>query len=114
MSKKSNDPFALEEKIAHKTAKSSVYKRFDHADEALGVIDEEPRERIIRKSYALTKKDIENIRLIKDKCLNQRVVLSDSHIVRLAINFAATLSEDILIKASSQIQKIPAGRPKRG
>jgi hypothetical protein len=74
--------------------------------------DNKLRERVIRKSYALTKQDLENIKLIKDKCLNQKVVLSDSHVIRLAIGLAVKLSDDALIKASLQTTKIITGRPK--
>lgn len=70
------------------------------------------RERIIRKTYALTKQDLENIKLIQDKCLNRKIVLNDSYVVRLALNLAVKLSEDGLIKASQHIPKIATGRPK--
>jgi len=111
--KKHNDLSVLSEKIAHKSTKSSVYNRFEHADEALGVTsDDELRARIIRKSYALTKKDIDNIQLIKEKCLNKRVVVSDSHIIRLAIKLAANLPDDAIVEAVKQVPRIQVGRPK--
>ena len=112
--KKCNDLSALSNKIAHKSAKSSVHKRFEHADNILGTNDvsSDRREKITRKSYALTKQDIDHIQQIKDKCLNKRVVLNDSHIVRIALMLAAKLSEDSLIKASTEVQKLIPGRPK--
>ena len=113
MSKKHNNLSALGEKIAHKKVQSSVYKRFENADEILNETEQEPRERIIRKSYALTKADLTNIQIIKDKCLNKRIVLSDSHIIRLAIKLATDFSENELIEGSLKIPKIPAGRPKK-
>ncbi len=113
MSKKDNDLTAFGEKIAHKSIKSSVYNQFDHSDELSSVADgEAPRGRIIRKSYALTKKDIDNIQLIKEKCLNKRVVVNDSHIIRLAIKLAADLSDDTLANAVGQIPRVQTGRPK--
>ncbi len=113
MSKKRNDLSALSEKIAHKSTRTSVYNRFEHADEALGVSGEDAqRERIIRKSYALTKKDIDNIQLIKEKCLNKRVVVNDSHIIRLAIKLAANLSDDAIVEAVEHIPKVQVGRPR--
>lgn len=112
--KKYNDLSALGNKIAHKSVKSSVAKRFEHADDALGTKDvtSERREKIIRKSYALVRKDIEHIQQIKDKCLNKRVVLNDSHVIRIALMLAAKLNEDMLIKASIEVPKLIAGRPK--
>jgi len=72
----------------------------------------EKKEKVIRKSYALTKHDIKNIELIKDKCLNKKVVLSDSFVIRLSLELAEKLTEDTLIKASQKIPKIITGRPK--
>jgi hypothetical protein len=112
--KKRNDLSALGDKIAHKSIKSSVHERFGHADQALGTGSEtnESREKIIRKSYALTKQDINHIQQIKDKCLNQKVVLNDSHVIRIALMLASKLHEDALIKASKEVPKLIAGRPK--
>lgn len=70
------------------------------------------RERVIRKSYALTKQDIDNIKLVQDKCLNRKIVLNDSYVIRLALSLAVKLSEDDLIKTSQHIPKIATGRPK--
>lgn len=72
----------------------------------------EPRERVIRKSYTLIKQDLANIRQIQDKCLNKKVVLNDSHVIRLGLELASKLSEVELIKASQKVPKIITGRPK--
>jgi hypothetical protein len=113
--KKYNDLSALGDKISHKSAKSSVHERFENADNVLGTKEDtftERREKIIRKSYALTNQDINHIQQIKDKCLNKRVVLNDSHIIRIVLMLGAKLNEDVLIKASTEVQKLIAGRPK--
>jgi hypothetical protein len=73
----------------------------------------EKKERVIRKSYALTKHDLKNIELIKDKCLNKKIVLRDSFIIRLALELAGKLPEEDLIKGSEKIPKIATGRPKK-
>ena len=70
------------------------------------------RERTVGKSFALLKKDLENIELIKDKCLGQKVALNDSHAIRLALSMAAELSATALAKANSKITKPLTGRPK--
>ena len=70
------------------------------------------REQMIRKSFAFTQHDAENIDRIKDKCLNHKIVLNDSHAVRLAIQLAANLSDEALASASVQVEKVPIGRPK--
>lgn len=78
-----------------------------------GILDSvENKEKVIRKSYALTKHDLENILIIKDKCLNRKVVLNDSYVIRLALELTVKLTEDILIKASQKVPKIMTGRPK--
>lgn len=113
MQKKHTDLSALGAKIAHRNKSANVYKKFESADEILGVEKKKIRQRIVRKSYALMQDDIENIEAIKDKCLNKKVVLSDSHVVRLSIKLAASLSEKELIQLSEQIPKLAAGRPKK-
>lgn len=112
--KKQTDLSALENKIAHKSLRKSVHKRFECADEVLDVGNDtrEERGKIIRKSYALTDEDVENIRQIKEKCLNRRVVLNDSHIVRMALKLTSALSEEVLVKASTETPKLVAGRPR--
>ena len=114
MLKKRNNLAALGSKIAHKSTKSPAHEKFEHADQALGIESEikESKEKIIRKSYALTKRDIDHIQQIKDRCLNQKVVLNDSHVVRIALMLASKLDEDVLIKASKEVPKLIAGRPK--
>jgi hypothetical protein len=110
--KKRSDLSELTKKITHKSVGSSIEK-FEQADQALGTNEKEKlRERVVRKSYALTKQDLENINIIKDKCLNQKVVLNDSHVIRMAIGLTVKLTEDSLIKASSQTPRVITGRPK--
>lgn len=111
--KKQNDLSMLTKKIAHQSIRNTIHDKFDEADAILDVEKNSGlRERVIRKSYALTKHDLEKIKSIKDRCLNQKVVLSDSHVVRLALELATKLSENELIDASSHLQKVSVGRPK--
>ena len=111
--KKQNDLSALTKKISHKSVQPSIHNRFEQADHALGTAKEESlKERVIRKSYALTKQDLENIKLIKDKCLNKKIVLNDSYVIRIALGLTVQLSEDDLINASMRTPKILTGRPK--
>ncbi len=114
MTKMQNSLDKLGERISHKSEIPLVYERFNTADKILDVAKQKTRDRVIRKSYALTKNDLENIELIKDKCLNKKVVLSDSLVIRLAINLAKELSDKDLIEASKKIPKYSAGRPKKG
>ena len=108
--KKRHDLSALNRKIAHKASAD----KFKQADQALGIESEEIiRERVMRKSYAVTKRDLNNIQIIKDKCLDKKVVLNSSWIIRMSLDIAAHLSEDALIKASRQVPNIPTGRPKK-
>ncbi len=71
------------------------------------------QEQIIRKSYALTQPDIDCIKSIQDKCLNQKVVLNDSHVIRIALMLTSKLEEDVIIKAIKEVPKLMAGRPKK-
>lgn len=112
--KNRNDLAALGSRIAHKSLKSSVDEKFKHADHALGIENEvnKIRDKVIRKSYALTKQDIDRIKHIKDKCLNKKIVLNDSHIIRVALMLASNLNEDVLINASIEVPRLVMGRPK--
>src|SRR5262245_58836192 len=112
--KKRNDLSALSNRIAYKSIKSSVHERFENTDQAICTGNEtnESRDKIIRKSYALTKRDINHIQKIKDKCLNKKVVLNDSHVIRISLMLASKLDENAIIKASKEVPKLIAGRPK--
>lgn len=112
MSKKQPNLSALGEKIAHKSMQTGGYEKFEKADEVLKTNKPGLREKVIRRSYALTRQDVNHIELIKDKFLNHRVVINDSHVVRLALHLAASFSEANLLEASKQIPKLPVGRPK--
>jgi hypothetical protein len=112
--RKHNDLSVLGNRIAHKSLKSSIDERFEHADQILGTKSEDQvsREKITRKSDAFVKEDIRHIQQIKDKCLNKRVVLNDSHIIRIALMLASELIDDMLVEASLKVPKLTAGRPK--
>jgi len=71
-----------------------------------------PLKRTSTKGFALTSKDLENIKLIKNRLLAEKIYLTDSAIVRMALELTATATKDCLLKVSHQIEKIPLGRPK--
>ena len=111
-----NNLSAIGEKISRKQDKD--YDKFDRADILLKekitrAEEDNHRERLIRKSYALTKQDLMGLEKIKDKFLNEKIVLSDSYILRLAIKIASELPQSILVENSYNVPKIPVGRPKR-
>jgi hypothetical protein len=114
--KKRRDLSALGNRITHKTLLVDEEDKFKKADIALGVDDDisaqEAREKVVRKSAAITIKDLEILQLIKDNCLNHKIVLNDSEVIRLGLSLIAKLSEEDLIKASKEITKLPTGRPK--
>ena len=68
--------------------------------------------RTTTKGFALTGDDLENIKLIKNRLLNEKIFLTDSAIVRMSLTLTADATTDKLLKAFSQIEKIPLGRPK--
>lgn len=96
--------------------------RFTKADETLGVVEEIPKDnsvkkksyqKVIRKTFSLTKTDIELILKIKDKALNKKNVLSDSAIARIGLLLISELSDDDLVSLSKRLKKTPLGRPIR-
>jgi hypothetical protein len=108
LKKRSNSNLeGLTKKVTHQ----SINSRFEQADRALGTNDPSKKERVSGKSFTLTKQDFENIKLIKEKCLDKRVVVTDSQVVRLGLSVAAKMSENALVSASEKLTKISAGRP---
>lgn len=108
--KKDIDLSALKKRISRK----SSYDRFDMADKELGLDNKsDEREKVMRRSYALTKNDLENINVIREKLFKKKIVVSDSHIVRTALCLSANSLEDDLLKASNKTTKILMGRPKK-
>lgn len=114
--KKPKDLSALTQKITHKTLLDPQHDKFKNADLALGIEEtieeQEAREKVVRKSSAITTDDLKIIQAIQDKCLNYKIVLNDSEVVRLALLIASQLSEEELISASKKLKKVPTGRPK--
>jgi hypothetical protein len=96
------------------SAKKQISKKSAIVEGFRDTSKEGHRERLIRKSYALTSEEAENIQLIKEKCLNRRVLLSDSQVIRLGIKLAARLSEAELVKEFAQVPKMSVGRPRKG
>lgn len=114
--KKPKDLSALTKKITHKTLLEPEHDKFKNADLALGIEEtleeKEIREKVVRKSAAVTTDDLDIIQAIKDKCLNYKIVLNDSEVIRLSLLIASQLSEEELINTSKKLKKVPAGRPK--
>lgn len=115
MSKKQPNLSALSDRIAHKTNKkplSNDYEKFQKADEALQVNEVLEKERVIRKSYVLTNPDIQRMEGIKDKLLDHKIVINDSHVIRLALKLASNATEAELIGCLKEVPKLAMGRPK--
>lgn len=64
------------------------------------------------KGFALTSQDLENIKIIKNRLLDEKVSLTDSAVVRVALKLAANSNKESLVKTSAHIEKITLGRPK--
>lgn len=93
-------------------------KRFTIADETLGIdtpkansVKKKSYQKSIRKSFSLTKTEIELILKIQDKALNKKVVLSDSEVARIGLLLLSELSDDDLASLSKRLEKTPLGRP---
>ncbi len=114
MSKNKPNIEGIAEKISKNKTEALVYDRFDLADNALELESEkEPQEKVIRKSYAITKSDLENIDHIKDSFLDHKIVVPDSYIIRLSLKIAASLTIDTLIHEMKEMPRRIVGRPKK-
>ena len=70
------------------------------------------RDKAIAKAFALTSEDLEHVQNIKERCLDKKIVLNDSAVVRVALDIAANINEKVLIEYSKKAKKIIVGRPK--
>ena len=70
------------------------------------------KEKAIAKAFALTSEDLKHVQLIKEKCLDKKIVLNDSAAVRVALDIAVNINEKTLIEYSKKAKKIIVGRPK--
>lgn len=104
--KKKPDLSALRNRISHKNR-----DKFSRADEILGTQEPLHREKVIRRSYALLKQDLDAITLLTDRCLSKKVKTSDSHLIRLGLLLATELSADELVQKITQIPTVKTGRP---
>ena len=68
-------------------------------------------QKVIRKTFSITKTEIELILKIKDKALNKKVILSDSAIARIGFLLLSDLSDGDLVSLSKRLEKTPLGRP---
>lgn len=69
-------------------------------------------EKTLPKTFSLTKKDIESIQLIKDRYISKKISLTDSAVVRVALDVTLKEKDDILVKHFTVLKKIPLGRKK--
>ena len=67
---------------------------------------------VVTKSFCLMAEDIEHIRLLKNKFINQKIALSDSGIVRIALESLIKLNDQALLRAYKETKKISVGRKK--
>lgn len=93
----------LKEKIAprdQKTIRKEYASRFDHT-------------KVVRKTFCFPEEEVEQIKTIKNVALGEKVVLSDSEIIRLGLLSLTEFSKENLVKLTCQLKKIPVGRPPR-
>lgn len=100
--------------IKNKTL-DEIKDRFARADEILYLRNKHSihlQEKVVRKTFSLPTEDVLLINKIKDTVLNNKIVLSDSEIIRLGVQVLSNMGEKELYVVSKNIKKIPSGRPK--
>lgn len=69
-------------------------------------------EKTIPKTFSLTTQDIEKIMIIKDRYLNKKMSLTDSAVIRVALDIALSEKDNKLTKHFMGLKKLPLGRKK--
>jgi hypothetical protein len=69
------------------------------------------KEKVIRDSFTLPSGDYELIAEIRQRCLNSALNATKSEVIRAGLHILMSLSDDDLVNAIENLEKIKTGRP---
>jgi hypothetical protein len=84
-------------------------EKFERADTALGG-GTKPHTKVVGDSFTMPEEDYEMISMLKDRCLNERVVATKAMILRTALGVLGRLSEREL---ADEVRAVEAPKPGR-
>ena len=72
------------------------------------------RKRVIRDSFTLPSHDYELITTIRERCLDSRVTINKSEVIRAGLHALNEMSNSELLAVVDSLTKIKTGRPGKG
>lgn len=96
--------------------KQNFKKRLENADSALSngrddVAAEGSADKVIRDTFSMPNAEYELIAKIKERCLEKKVVVSKSQVVRAGLALLEAVSDRQLLDVINKLTKVKAGRP---
>lgn len=73
----------------------------------------EVKKKVKVKSFSLTQDDLKVIDSIRSRLGNKLISLSESEVVRIALQSIFNMTDDDLLTRYKNIQKVPVGRPQK-
>ena len=96
--------------------KETFRQRIEKADSALakgsdGASSDDNTKKVIRDTFSMPSVEYEVIAEIKDRCLEKKVVVNKSQVVRAGLALLQAVSDKELMDVIGKLTKVKAGRP---
>jgi hypothetical protein len=96
--------------------KQTFRKRLESADSVLGKGKEgtaagDGAEKVIRDTFSMPSAEYDVIARVKERCLEQKVVVNKSQVVRAGLALLEGASDRELLEVINRLTKVKAGRP---
>lgn len=96
--------------------KQTFRKRIENADAALGkskgdASPDDGADKVIRDTFSMPSAEYEVIAEIKDRCLEKKVVVNKSQVVRAGLALLRGITDRELLDVIGRLAKVKAGRP---
>ena len=96
--------------------KQTFRKRLESADSVLGKGNDgapsgDGAEKVVRDTFSMPVAEYGVIEQIKDRCLEKKLVVNKSQVVRAGLALLQGISDGELLKVINKLTKVKAGRP---
>ncbi len=106
----------LKNKIAPQVNETVMIKdKFDVADKELSVKDDEVlplQNKVERKTFSIPSEELLVLKILKDKALDYKIVMSDSEIIRVGLKEISNIESVKFCEKIADLKKLKCGRPK--
>ncbi|HYG08770.1 MAG TPA: hypothetical protein VD835_02235 [Pyrinomonadaceae bacterium] len=96
--------------------KQTFRKRIENADTVLGkgkgdAPSDDGADKVVRDTFSMPGAEYDVIAEIKDRCLEKKVVVNKSQVVRAGLALLQSVSDRELLDVIGKLTKVKAGRP---